>query len=120
MRKYIMLTGILFICASLLIACSDNKQEQVESVGTNENTEVEDSDQEVEKEDSNDTDDESVDKDEDQEIAGKVIVDKEQNLRKVEVETNLLENKQVDGMVRKDKEEIDEHNTQAVCTTATR
>lgn len=118
MRKYIMLTGILFICASLLIACSDNKQEQVESVGTNENTEVEDSDQEVEKEDTNDTDDESVAKDEDQEIAGKVIVDKEQNLLKVEVETNLLENTQVDAMLRKAYGEIDVHTSQLGWETA--
>src|SRR5690625_2237448 len=117
MRKYIMLTGILFICASLLIACSDNKQEQVESVGTNENTEVEDSDQEVEKEDTNDTDDESVAKDEDQEIAGKVIVDKEQNLLKVEVETNLLENTQVD-VLRKAYGESDVHTSQLGWETA--
>src|SRR5699024_8453898 len=107
MRKYIMLMGILFICASLLIACSDNKQEQVESVVTNENTEVEYSSQEGETDDTNDTYDKRFDKDEDQVIAGKVIVDKEQNLIKFEVETNLIEYTQVDAMLRKAYGETD-------------
>lgn len=86
----------------MLAACNKKEQESNQVTKQGENEPDESLELETDKEDDQDTDAiEESDKDEGQEITGKVIVDEDEHMLKLEAETNLLENTPVDVILRK-------------------
>src|SRR5699024_9171345 len=102
MKKYIYYLVTLCICASFLVACSENDDESDASAEQEEKassaSDREEKENTNEEENKNKEDDNSINKD-------------EANL-KVEAETNLLENTQVDAILRKAYGEIDANTSQ--------
>src|SRR5699024_1231988 len=102
MKIYIYYLVTLCICASFLVACSENDDESDASAEQEEKassaSDREEKEKTNEEENKNKEDDNSINKD-------------EANL-KVEAETNLLENTQVDAILRKAYGEIDANTSQ--------
>lgn len=116
MNKYIFYLITLCICASFLVACSGNDEESDASTEQEEKAssanDEEEKEETKEEEDKDKEEDNSINKDEEQKIEGNVIVDQDEAKLKVEAESNLLENTQVDAMLRKAYGEIDANTSQ--------
>src|SRR5699024_2612356 len=108
MKKYIFYLIILYICASFLVACSGNDEES--DASTEQEEEASSANDEEENKDNEE--DKSINKDEKQKIEGNVIIDQDEAKLKVEAESNLLENTQVDAILRKAYGEIDANTSQ--------
>src|SRR5699024_1394294 len=105
MKKYIFYLIILYICASFLVAfirndevCDDTTEQKEEESSTNDEEEKEEN---KDKEEYN-----SINKYEKPKIEGNVIIYQDEAKLKVEAESNLLENTQVDAILRKAYGEI--------------